>query len=844
MTITPAIEQLAKTSVLIDEHDLPALVELHERMRGVLRELEAVDLAAVTDCLEQSDGLLQQIIYRETENAAAALDQIRAGIDFAQRAVAADEEGRPLSEVGASPFEASPARREPIDAELLASWIASCASGLGEIEGLAVSLDTGSAPADAMAELRRRLHTLKGECGVLSLREAQQLCHAAETMIDSCGAALSRMQPVLEVVDWMRGYIGTLANDALAPAPEHRPLLETLRRLGEACALPPASPAAEASDPVRPAQAPAEAAPAVGTPVDLSVDPAMQGTLQEFLCEAREHIAQSEHALLELEKHPGDRENINTVFRAFHTIKGVAGFLNLAPVVSLAHSTEFLLDAARSGRVTLDHASLGLVLRSCDMMAALIRALEGGGAAPTGEQLGVLIAEVERATRGEHTASTTGTPATPAREHPAAGDPAGSAPAPEAPAGPTPGTAQAPNAIAKRADQTVKVSTLRMDALVDMVGELVIAQQMVVQDPAVRGLREQRVSRNLAMVGKIIRDLQEVSMSLRMVPVKATFQKMGRLVRDVSAKSGKRVTLHTEGEDVEIDRTVVEEIADPLVHMIRNSCDHGIEPADVRRAAGKPDGGNIWLRAYHSGGSILVEVQDDGKGLDRDRILAKAIERGIYTADRPLQEIPDAEVFNLIFLPGFSTAERITDLSGRGVGMDVVRRNIEALRGTIDIDSKPGQGTLFTLRLPLTLAIIDGMVVRSGTQRFVIPTLSIERSFKPTPALVNTVLERGRMARVRDGLLPIYRLDSVLAGRTSTDTPADELLVVVECRGTRACLSVDEIIGQQQVVIKGLGQGTHTIPGVSGGAILGDGRVALILDVGGILGGAASAAAS
>lgn len=324
-------------------------------------------------------------------------------------------------------------------------------------------------------------------------------------------------------------------------------------------------------------------------------------------------------------------------------------------------------------------------------------------------------------------------------------------------------------------------------------------------------------------------------MSLRMVTLKGTFQKMARLVRDVSAKANKSVQFVMEGEDTELDRTVVEEIGDPLVHMIRNSCDHGIETAEDRVRAGKPATGTLTLRAYHQGGSIIIEIQDDGKGLDRQRIVAKAIEKGIYTPDRNIDEIPESEVFNLIMLPGFSTAPKVTDISGRGVGMDVVRRNIEALRGKIEIQSVAGKGTTFKLSLPLTMAIIDGMIVRVGSQRYVVPTLAIEQSFRPQPEQIHTVANQGEMAMVRGSLLPVYRLNRIFNLTDGAQSVNEGLLLVLEANGTRCCMLIDEIIGQQQVVIKRLGQGLQPLRGTSGGAILGDGRVALIIDVTGLL---------
>ncbi|MCH7791656.1 MAG: chemotaxis protein CheA, partial [Planctomycetes bacterium] len=299
--------------------------------------------------------------------------------------------------------------------------------------------------------------------------------------------------------------------------------------------------------------------------------------------------------------------------------------------------------------------------------------------------------------------------------------------------------------------------------------------------------------------------------------------------------SGKKITLRVEGEDTELDRNVVDQIGDPLVHMIRNSCDHGLEPPEERLAAGKPETGVLTLRAYHQGGSIVIEIEDDGRGLPRDKILKKAIERGIYTPDRELDKIPDSEVYNLVFLPGFSTAEKVTDISGRGVGMDVVRRNIQALRGKTEIRSAPGKGSTFAMRLPLTMAIIDGMIVRLGSQRYVIPTLSIEQSFQPTRDQISSVIGQGEVVSVRGSLLPIYRLSQIVNLDEGIDDPCESLLIVLESNDLRCCLLVDEIIGQQQVVIKSLGEGVKSIRGVSGGAILGDGRVALILDVGGLI---------
>jgi two-component system chemotaxis sensor kinase CheA len=374
----------------------------------------------------------------------------------------------------------------------------------------------------------------------------------------------------------------------------------------------------------------------------------------------------------------------------------------------------------------------------------------------------------------------------------------------------------------------VKVDTTKLDALIDLVGELVISESMVVQDPELLKSPSRNLARNLGQLRRITSELQRTAMSLRMVPIKATFQKMTRLVRDLAAKQHKQVQLVFGGEDTELDRNIVEELSDPLVHMIRNSADHGVELPDARVAKGKPALGTIHLRAFHQGGNIVIQIQDDGAGLNKERILAKAMENGLV---KPGETLPDKDIFALISASGFSTAEKVTDISGRGVGMDVVRRNIEKLRGKIDIDSVPGHGTTFSIFLPLTLAIIDGMIVSVGGERYIIPTLAVRESFRPRAEMISTVHERGEMVNVRGKLCPLLRLYDYFAQPTKITEPTDGIVVVVESGNQTRCLLVDELIGKQEVVIKSLGGALKRNPSLAGGAVLGDGRVGLILNV-------------
>lgn len=317
---------------------------------------------------------------------------------------------------------------------------------------------------------------------------------------------------------------------------------------------------------------------------------------------------------------------------------------------------------------------------------------------------------------------------------------------------------------------------------------------------------------------------------MRMVPFKATFQKMTCVVRDVSQKVGKEVTLITEGEEAEIDRNMVDVIADPLVHMVRNAVDHGIESPDVREGQGKPRGGTISLGAYHAGGNVVIELKDDGKGMNRNQVVDKAIAKGLIDSDKGMS---DQDVFSLVLEPGFSTAEQVTDVSGRGVGMDVVKRSIESLKGRIEIMSEPGQGTTFALQLPLTLAITDGMLVGVGGERYIIPTVDIYMSFQPSPETLSTIIGRGELVTLRGELIPLVRLYRLFEVEDAVDDPTKGLLVVVKDGERHCAILVDELLGQQQVVAKSLG-GLGVVPGISGAAILGDGRVGLILDPAGV----------
>ncbi len=376
---------------------------------------------------------------------------------------------------------------------------------------------------------------------------------------------------------------------------------------------------------------------------------------------------------------------------------------------------------------------------------------------------------------------------------------------------------------------TLRVSVEKVDQLINLVGELVITQAMLAQNSkSLEAGMSQQMASGLADLERNTRDLQEAVMSIRMIPMSMVFNRFPRMLRDLAAKLGKKVELVTQGEATELDKSLVEKITDPLTHLVRNSCDHGIELPAERLAKGKPEHGTLTLVASHQGGSIVIEVRDDGKGLNRQKLISKAREKGIDAPD----SMTDNEVWNLIFAPGFSTAEVVTDVSGRGVGMDVVKKNITALGGSVDIDSAEGYGMSVKVRLPLTLAIMDGMSVGVGDECYILPLGSVVESFQVKPDMIKTIGGTGRVVEVRKEYMPVIDLEKVFEVPRFDFENVSNIMVVVEAEGQRVALLVDELLGQQQVVVKNLEANYRKVPDVSGATIMGDGRVALILDIG------------
>lgn len=724
--------------------------------------------------------------------------------------------------------------------DLIGEFVSTKLHALEEFEAAALSLERAWSE-ERRKEMMRIVHTMKGEAAVLGLPDLEHYCHEFEDYLERHGRSVS-FEYILRARDFLKGWIEALGTGSPAESPSERLLPELM--LLKRGASPAAASAAAPAEPAEEHDTPPVFRKKVGLTAKLKADEFM---VREFGSSSFEHLEQCDAMLMRLERDPADRAALDAVFRAFHTVKGMSSFIELDDLTALAHEAENLFQKARDGEFKLSGYAIDLVFLTVDtlrsMVQTFLQAFDEGRDPDICEKACGLILSLRKAgmKRREHPSPDAAReraggapeeePFFPAAAAEAASPGAGGAE--PAAAGGAPGAGKPDEARAQF--DSVKVDAKKLDHLADLIGELVIVESMVVGDQDMLALHSQRLMKNLSHLGKICRELQEMAMSLRMMPLKSVFQKMARVARDIAKKLGKRIDLAISGEETEIDRMLVERIHDPLIHMIRNAVDHGIEKSvEERIARGKSPEGRVRLSARHEGGKIVIEVGDDGGGLDRDRILAKARNLGLVGPDA--SSLTDAEVHAFVFAPGFSTAEKVSDVSGRGVGMDVVRKNIEELRGRVEIRSAPNEGTSFKIMLPLTLAIIDGMIVRSGERRFILPTLSIVESLRMSEVAVTGVVGgAGRMFELRGSLLPLFDFGDYFSAPSDALFEEERVVVVLQDFGNRAGILVDELIGQQQIVIKSI----HGLPGdasgVSGGAILADGSVGLIVDPAAVL---------
>ena len=577
---------------------------------------------------------------------------------------------------------------------------------------------------------------------------------------------------------------------------------------------------------------------------DMAQDP---GLIEEFLLESEELLESMDQDMVLLESHPQDAEILNRIFRAVHTIKGTSGFLGFDPVVRLSHQAEDVLNVLRRGEIKVTRRIMDALLQSRDQLGVMMRDVRQGGLRKY--SLDTLLAELAQAQSQANGAEK----ARPDKIGAFGGEPlrvvevvepaqlsvAFAVPAP-------PPLTPAKTEAAKTPDSTghtLRVDVGKLDELVNLIGELVLERNRLTQIS--RDLAEQpedprvlaeALSLSASRLSFITDELQTTGLKTRMVPIETVFRKFPRLVRDVANSLGKEVDLVVRGEDTELDKTMVELIGDPLIHLVRNSLDHGLEMPDRRVATGKPRKGTIRLEARQEGDQIVISIRDDGAGIDPDRIARKAIEKGLVTAER-VRSLSKSEILDFIFLPGFSTAETITNLSGRGVGMDVVHSNLKKMNGSIQLETELGQGTTVLLKLPLTLAILPVLLVRVREDVYALPLRSVVETARIQRREVHKI-EGGEILHLRDRTLPLLRLGRIFSQPESVE--GDGRAVILGLGERRVALLVDQLLGQESTVIKPLSSLFHNIACLAGATISGDGRVRLVLDPAGILAAAES----
>lgn len=769
---------------------------------------------------------------------------------------------------------------DEMDLEIFAAFVEEGNEMMDDVEPQLVELeqsqdDAGNVDLEVVNSIFRLFHSMKGSAGFLELDNIVKLTHKAENLLDIFRKEEAQLEGpdvtlLLKTIDLLRKVMEDLAETGQDDAyeAEVNGQVAALQVSISAKLDPGSAPAAAVQDD----EAADETAGAESSFPQIEITPEMHARYME---EADELLDLAEQNLLQALQDGAENHDLSEALRCLHSFKGNSGFMGYSHLEKLTHRTESVLELVVEGQVQADESALGVFLGVVDLTRRAVSDLAGG--TPHDEkafadlyvELDGMLARTAGPATGEETPQKAAAdsapqptkgfiplanmkpnapaakPATAEAEISAVLDPVPdpvpvpvAVPAPAAPNAAPAGAvaakkAAAPKPPTAKASGSIRVDLNKLDSLMNLVGELVIAEAMVTRNPDLAGHEFENLDKASHHLRRITSDLQDVAMSVRMVPLSGTFKKMVRLVHDTALKAGKKVNLELIGEETEVDKTVIEQISDPLVHIVRNAIDHGLEAAAERALTDKSESGTVTIGARHESGEVWITVSDDGKGLNRDVILAKAIQKGLVEGDG--SELRDEEVYRLIFEPGFSTAAQVTEISGRGVGMDVVRKNIEKINGRVEIKSTLGKGSQFIMRIPLTMAIIEGMLVSVGRSTYNIPLLSIREAVRPLASQVTTTPEGIEVVKLRDAMIPVVRVHEMYGIQPTYNELSEGILVIVENDGTTAALFVDEILGQQQTVVKGLSDYMGSPHGVSGCTILGDGRISLILDVATIL---------
>lgn len=731
--------------------------------------------------------------------------------------------------------------------------------------------------SESVNAIFRVFHTLKGLSGFFEMYVVNRVTHEAETLLDLMRKQNRKQTEdtisiIYSTFDFLRDLLQRISSfytdrDAEAEAEDMILILkDAIERVKNPIAseddfLAPIS--EDDFDVPAVVEAPASAptpAPVMEKPDEGNLETIVNNDMMDqYIGSALELVETAENNMLMLEKDPDNIDLVGETFGAIHSLKGNSGFMGLSEIEEISMEMETILDSVRKKELEIDQTITTILLSNIETIRDRLNKVISAAGKTTGEKakpatvatpapaaMSVTVASPEAAasvadvSEYEMTQDHIEEELDMDEEFPehVQAIPAGGKPAPvDTPMRKTAPTsnksndarAQAQSQLSSIQKKDIRVETVKIDKLFDLVGELITIETMVTNSPDLEGLALPNFHKSANMLNKITRELQEITMSVRMMPLEGQFNKMKRLVRDVSLKMGKKVNFEVSGQETEMDKNVIDEIADPLVHILRNSIDHGIESPKVRLEKGKPEYGNVSLKARYEGNEILIIVKDDGAGVSKEKVLQKAIDKGIVTG--PTDKMTDKEILHLLFEPGFSTAEKITDISGRGVGMDVVKKNIEKLHGSVDIASVEGEGSTFTLRIPLTLAIMEAMVIRVGDGRYALPLLAVNESFRTSLKSITETMDGLEVVKIRDEVLPVIRLHELFSKNPDSGDLDKGILIIIESREKQVALFADEIVGQQQAVIKALSDYIGKVPGITGGMILGDGGIGLILDI-------------
>ncbi|MDR0304732.1 MAG: chemotaxis protein CheA [Chitinispirillales bacterium] len=881
--VNGAVSILSEISILLKNFSADANDNsfdiIHKHTSNLTKSAEFIGLTSIAKCLKQIDKINSSVKNKKLKLSHQLINSIQNLLEKLSETISATRKNSGnIDENSINSLIQTAQNIEngifyektdipEIDYEILPDFIADTAEHIASAEENFLLLSKKGFNQNVVNTAYRNIHSIKGNCGFIHLYQLQNLCHVMETIMGEIREKIitvdnENVSFLLSYLDVVRETVSKLECGEKGIVKDLDMLIEKAKnKFPTAFGVEPVEPQnsivekqTQKIEPLvsekinvtakieketvkivsteKPTTKPVKetAEKKENTPV-FSIKNAAQmkdeinkliiteEMKQNFISDSNEQLSSAEEAFLLLEKNGFEQEIINNAYRYIHSFKGNCGFMQLEDPKIIGHTMETVMQFMREQKIAADGKSISFLLNFLDVLRNVISAFEQTGNASipdvyeyTKKAIQVFPeCFVSESKTHENTENKVKKEIQDVKE-----------------------TAIVIDSVISKSSandmipvkQDLRVNLNKLETIMNLVGELVISESMVTRNPSVAAITDESYHRGVHQLRRICNDLQDAAMSLRMIPLSGLFKKMSRLVHDLSKVVNKKIDLVIIGENTDVDKSVFELINDPLVHIIRNACDHGIEMSKERIAAGKKETGTITITAEHRGGAVWISVKDDGQGLNKKKILDKAVELGLISID---DQLTDNDVWQLILYPGFSTASIISDVSGRGVGMDVVQKNVEDLHGQIFITTQEGQGTEFTIRIPLTLAIIDGMIVKVSDSLYVVPTLTIKQSLRYDKRNITYSPEHEEILKYKDNLIPVIKVGN-LFNNNNKGTPEDGILIIIEEAGTSIALLVDCIVGQQQIVIKGLSSYVNKARGTNGCTILGDGSIALILE--------------